>query len=69
MKHFLENILICPVCENTDVTNFLSVLDHNSGHGLFKISECSGCGFRFTSPRPKEKNIMDSLRDNAQHSI
>ena len=57
MKHDLENINSCPVCNGKSFKDFLKVVDHNVSGDKFNISECNDCGFRFTNPRPKENTI------------
>ena len=57
MEHELEKILACPICGGKDHKKHLEGKDHNVSGKFFAITECTGCGFRFTNPRPKEKHI------------
>ena len=57
MEHELEKILDCPICGVKSHKKHIEGRDHNVSGGVFTITECFGCGFRFTNPRPKEKNI------------
>lgn len=57
MEHDLEKILFCQICGEKSHKRYLDGKDHNVSGDLFTITECMGCGFRFTNPRPKEKHI------------
>ena len=57
MEQDLEKILVCPICGGKSHKKHLEGKDHNVSGEVFTITECVGCGFRFTNPRPKEKNI------------
>jgi 2-polyprenyl-3-methyl-5-hydroxy-6-metoxy-1,4-benzoquinol methylase len=76
----MEIIKSCPVCENNSFNEFLKGKDHFLTGEEFFIVECSGCGFRFTNPRPDEKEITryydspdyiahDAGRQNLIHTI
>ena len=54
----MEIIKRCPVCEKNNFTEFLKGKDHFLTREEFTIVECSDCGFRFTNPRPDEKEIV-----------
>jgi 2-polyprenyl-3-methyl-5-hydroxy-6-metoxy-1,4-benzoquinol methylase len=53
----METIYYCPVCENKQFREFLKGKDYFLTGEEFVIVECSACGFRFTNPRPDEKEI------------
>jgi 2-polyprenyl-3-methyl-5-hydroxy-6-metoxy-1,4-benzoquinol methylase len=53
----LEKILVCSICSGKSHKIHVEGKDHNVSGKVFTIVECLGCGFRFTNPRPKEKNI------------
>lgn len=36
---------------------FISCMDHTVSRETFKVVQCESCGFRFTNPRPSEKEI------------
>ena len=57
MEQNLEKILVCPICGGKSHKKHVEGKDHNVSGEVFTIVECVGCGFRFTNPRPKEKNI------------
>ena len=57
MEQNLEKILVCPICCGKSHKKHVEGKDHNVSGEVFTIVECVGCGFRFTNPRPKEKNI------------
>ena len=57
MEQEKENILLCSICEGNATKKHLVGQDHNTTGELFSIAECKNCGYRFTSPRPKEKFI------------
>lgn len=52
-----ETLSTCPVCGHEQAQVFLQVTDHSASKERFDIVRCSGCGFRFTNPRPTEKEI------------
>jgi|TARA_B110001452_G_scaffold244578_1_gene228677 2-polyprenyl-3-methyl-5-hydroxy-6-metoxy-1,4-benzoquinol methylase len=57
VEHKLEKILACPVCKGKEHKKHIEGKDHNVTGETFTITECKGCEFRFTNPRPKEKYI------------
>jgi 2-polyprenyl-3-methyl-5-hydroxy-6-metoxy-1,4-benzoquinol methylase len=57
VEHELEKILACPICGGKDHKKHIEGKDHNVSGKVFAITECTGCEFRFTNPRPKEKHI------------
>jgi 2-polyprenyl-3-methyl-5-hydroxy-6-metoxy-1,4-benzoquinol methylase len=54
----MQIIKYCPVCKNITFIEFLKGKDYFLTGEEFTIVECSGCGFRFTNPRPDEKEIL-----------
>lgn len=48
----LENIEVCPICENTSFEAFLTCKDYTVSGETFSLQKCSNCGFVITSPRP-----------------
>ncbi len=52
-----EKIQSCPVCNETDFSDFLVVEDHFLTKEEFKIQKCNGCGFKFINPRPVKADI------------
>jgi 2-polyprenyl-3-methyl-5-hydroxy-6-metoxy-1,4-benzoquinol methylase len=54
----MEIIKNCPVCEKQNFKEFLKGKDHFLTGEEFTIAECIDCGFRFTNPRPDEKEIL-----------
>lgn len=52
-----EKVTKCPVCENTDYTNYSIVKDHMITKEDFHLSKCSNCEFIFTNPRPDKEHI------------
>ena len=57
MKHDLEKIESCSICNSKNLAGFLTCKDHNYSNDLFCIEKCKNCGFKFTNPRPKEKTV------------
>jgi SAM-dependent methyltransferase len=53
----MENLNTCPVCGNKNFKNFLSGKDHFLTGEEFSIVQCNNCGFRYTNPRPDEKEM------------
>lgn len=57
MKHELEKVNTCPICDHIVFTHHLSCVDHNYSGDVFDISSCNKCSFKFTNPRPSAKTI------------
>ena len=62
MEHDLEKILFCQICGEKSHKRYLDGKDHNVSGDLFTITECMGCGFRFTNPRPKKNIFTNTTR-------
>jgi 2-polyprenyl-3-methyl-5-hydroxy-6-metoxy-1,4-benzoquinol methylase len=56
VEHILETIEKCPICDSTNFSHFLDAKDHTVSNKSFSILQCDDCNFKFTSPRPKEKD-------------
>lgn len=53
----MEEIKLCPVCSSDQLRFFLTCADHLASQKKFDIVQCQQCGFKFTNPRPDEKEI------------
>ena len=53
----METLNNCPVCKHDKTHASLSCIDYTVSRETFQILACDACGFRFTSPRPDEKEI------------
>ncbi len=53
----MKEINECLICGSTKIEPFLSCKDHTVSHKIFEIKQCSDCGFKFTSPRPEDKDL------------
>ena len=53
----METLINCPVCNHNKSKLFLSCIDYTVSRETFRIVQCNVCGFRFTNPRPDEKEI------------
>jgi SAM-dependent methyltransferase len=53
----MELLKSCPVCGSEKTDLFLSAKDHFLTGEIFDIVKCSGCGFRFTNPRPEAHEL------------
>lgn len=53
----LETLTQCPVCGENEFKDFLTCQDYTVTQEKFTITQCSGCGFKFTNPRPNETAI------------
>jgi 2-polyprenyl-3-methyl-5-hydroxy-6-metoxy-1,4-benzoquinol methylase len=62
MMFHVEHIQNCPVCGGQNHEHFLTCTDHSFSQKEFEIVCCSGCGFKFTNPRPDEKSIGQFYR-------
>ena len=47
----------CPICEKTDLEDYLKTKDFTFSKESFVVQKCKHCGFRFTNPIPKEEDI------------
>ena len=54
----MEKLINCPLCNNTDLKDFLNVKDFFLSKEDFIIQECKKCGFRFLNPRPESVNLQ-----------
>jgi 2-polyprenyl-3-methyl-5-hydroxy-6-metoxy-1,4-benzoquinol methylase len=50
----MENLTICPICQSTELKEFLECIDYTVSKDKFTIAQCSSCGFHFTNPRPEQ---------------
>lgn len=53
----MKKINKCPICNNDNFLKKISCKDYTVSNEIFKIVSCETCGFRFTNPRPKDKEI------------
>lgn len=53
----METISNCPICNQTEFTEFIQCLDYTVSRETFKIVQCDTCSFKFTSPRPDLNEI------------
>ena len=47
----------CPVCNNKDISKYLSLSDYFLSKEEFSISRCNHCGLLFTNPRPEPDDL------------
>jgi len=53
----MKEINECLICGSTKIEPFLTCKDHTVSQKMFEIKRCTSCGFRFTSPRPDDKDL------------
>lgn len=53
----MEKLINCPVCSNSEITEYLSCQDYVSSNETFTIYRCNNCTLQFTNPRPKDIEI------------
>jgi len=53
----MEKLTTCPVCKGTNLNDFISCTDYTVSRETFIIQQCNSCGFKFTNPRPKQKDL------------
>lgn len=53
----MESLVNCPICNATSFTTYLTCTDHTVSRETFTIVMCESCGFKFTNPRPEEKDL------------
>jgi SAM-dependent methyltransferase len=54
---FMEQLALCPICSGIKFTPFLACVDNTVSRETFQIVKCDSCGFKFTNPRPNEKDL------------
>lgn len=53
----MELLKNCPICKGTTFSPWFSGTDYVVSRETFSIVSCETCGFKFTNPRPVEKEI------------
>ncbi|NWJ52723.1 MAG: class I SAM-dependent methyltransferase [Bacteroidetes bacterium] len=53
----MEELKKCIICDNQELTTVFSLKDYFFTQEEFTIQQCKKCGFRFTNPRPEEKDL------------
>jgi 2-polyprenyl-3-methyl-5-hydroxy-6-metoxy-1,4-benzoquinol methylase len=53
----MEELKKCIICDNQELTTVFSLKDYFFTQEEFTIQQCKKCGFRFTNPRPEEKEL------------
>ena len=48
-------ITLCPICNSDKKKQIITCNDYLVSNKKFSVCECENCGFKFTSPRPKEE--------------
>ena len=57
----MEKLNDCPICKHNKQKLFIECQDHTVSRETFRVVQCEACGFRFTNPRPDEKEISKAL--------
>lgn len=47
----------CPICNGSKIKPVFQCKDYTVTNKLFEIKECTDCTFRFTSPRPTDRDL------------
>jgi len=53
----METLKNCPICGSEKFNQFLTCTDYTVSKDDFNIVSCEDCGFKFTNPRPEEKDL------------
>ncbi len=53
----MELLKKCPICGSVNTNLFLTANDYFLSGETFSIVKCSGCGFRYTNPRPEAEAL------------
>jgi 2-polyprenyl-3-methyl-5-hydroxy-6-metoxy-1,4-benzoquinol methylase len=53
----MQNLSNCPLCSGSSFKRFVECTDYTVSRETFTIVACESCGFKFTNPRPDEKEI------------
>ena len=57
----MKRLKTCPICNEDSFNVIFSCRDHSTSKESFTIVSCNGCDFTFTNPRPKEKNLGNTI--------
>lgn len=57
VKPTLEQVVNCPICGGANKAVVFGVRDGLVSGQTFDLQDCTGCGFRFTDPRPAQDDI------------
>jgi len=60
----MEKLTSCPVCNNGEFIEYLTLRDHFLSKEEFKIVICESCSFLFTNPRPSEENLVNYYKSD-----
>ena len=55
----MNELKTCPLCNGVKFYKKLLCTDHTVSNEKFNIVSCETCGFLFTNPRPKQKDIIN----------
>jgi 2-polyprenyl-3-methyl-5-hydroxy-6-metoxy-1,4-benzoquinol methylase len=55
----MKEITTCLICGSPESEPFVICKDHTVSQKDFTIRRCKSCGFKFTSPRPDDKDLGD----------
>ncbi len=53
----MESLAHCPLCRSERFATNSTAHDHFLTQEAFTLSDCEGCGFRFTNPRPQQSEL------------
>lgn len=49
----MRYLSVCPLCQESELTTFLSCEDYTVSHETFQLERCVRCGFVLTNPQPE----------------
>lgn len=49
----MRYLSVCPICQASELTTFLSCEDYTVSHETFQLERCLTCGFVLTNPQPE----------------
>ena len=53
----MQNLTTCPVCGGESSKKLMDCIDYTVSRETFSIVQCTKCGFKYTNPRPDDKEI------------
>ena len=53
----MQNLTTCPVCGGESSKKVMDCIDYTVSRETFSIVQCIKCGFKYTNPRPDDKEI------------
>ena len=60
-----EQLNQCPICDHTELEDWLEIPDHFLSKETFKVQRCKHCKALLTNPRPDEKSVVKYYKSDS----